>query len=57
MRPEKLTSEEMRIRQENSRRLADKHRKAMAESLALFEDEMTGKKQPTRAANPLLEYA
>ena len=57
MRPEKLTPEEFAARQEASQRLADKHRKAMAESLAIFEDEITGKRPPTKARNPLLEWA
>lgn len=57
MCPEKLTSEEMKTRQANSQRLADDFRKDMAESLAIFEDAMTGRKQPAREPNPLLKYA
>jgi len=57
MRPGKLTSEEMKHRQENSQRLADEFRKSSDESLVIFEDAMTGRKQPTREPNPLLKYA
>lgn len=57
MRPEKLTPEEIKIRQVNSQRLADEFRKSSDESLAIFEDVMTGRKQPTREPNPLLKYA
>jgi len=57
MQREKLTSEEMKSRQENSQRLADKHRLAMAESLGKEEAEICGKAPRTPAANPLLEWA
>lgn len=57
MRPEKLTPEEFAARQEASQRLADEFRKSSDESLAIFEDVMTGRMQPTREPNPLLKYA
>lgn len=57
MRPEKLTPEEMQARREASRRLMDKHRQASDESLAIFEAEITGQAKPTKARNPLLEWA
>lgn len=57
MQREKLTPEELQARREASRRLMERQEAAMAESLAIFEDEITGKRPPTKARNPLLEWA
>jgi len=57
MQREKLTPEELQARREASRRLMEGHEAAMAESLAKFENEITGKVQPTPAIYPLLEWA
>lgn len=57
MQREKLTPEELQARREASRRLLERQESAMAESLAKFEAEITGKAPPTPAINPLLEWA
>lgn len=57
MQREKLTPEKFAARQEASQRLADKHRLAMAESLAKEDAEICGKAPRTPARNPLLEWA